>query len=127
MTKSTDTFAATLQGYLDRKIPTNWELYDLNNRRKYYSLPNLNDYVDSELKDRELFSPIEFIRERMRRDEPADRLLHFARRINQVMRGLPDWEILSNSRHCEKLYGIQRGYRKKVDFAGVLSSDQAGE
>ena len=109
---SNDPLFEALADYLNKKVPADWDTYDLIRRRAYLSNPDPLDANASV--ERTRFAAVEFICERMKRDVTDKEYKYLARRINTYMDSLPDWEKVSSSRHCANLYGVQRGYRKKI-------------
>ena len=56
----------------------------------------------------------EFICEVLGKEMTDKEYKYLARRVSKVIAKLPNWEKVSSTRHAERLYGIQRGF-KRVD------------
>lgn len=111
-----DPLADMLYSFIDAKLPTDWETYDLNRRRAWWRNPDPLDAEGTELRTR--ISPVEFICERMGRDMADKEFKYLARKVSNLMKVLPNWEKVSTTRHCRNLYGLQRGYRRIVEVTG---------
>ena len=109
-----DPIKALLQQFLDTKLPTDWSVWDLYRRRAYFNNP---DPLDAEgVVVRERFCIPEFLCEKMEMKMSDKEYKYKARKIGKLMAEFSEWEnTAKNSRHVEKLYGVQKYYKKKAD------------
>lgn len=109
-----DPMKALLQQFLDTKLPTDWSVWDLYRRRAYFNNP---DPLDAEgVVVRERFCIPEFLCEKMEMKMSDKEYKYKARKIGKLMAEFSEWEnTAKNSRHVEKLYGVQKYYKKKAD------------
>ena len=110
-----DPLADMLLNFLDTKLPADWETYDLNRRRAWWRDPDPLNADGTETRTR--VSAVEFICERMGRDMADKEFKYLARKVSNLIKALPNWEKVSTTKHCQNLYGIQRGYRRIVEAA----------
>lgn len=108
-----DPLADMLLNFLDAKLPADWETYDLNRRRAWWRDPDPLSADGTELRTR--ISAVEFICERMGRDMADKEFKYLARKVSGLIKALPNWEKVSTTKHCQNLYGVQRGYRRIVE------------
>lgn len=108
-----DPLADMLLNFLDAKLPADWETYDLSRRRAWWRDPDPLNADGTETRTR--VSAVEFICERMGRDMADKEFKYLARKISNLIKALPNWEKVSTTKHCQNLYGIQRGYRRIVE------------
>ncbi len=108
-----DPLADMLLNFLDAKLPADWETYDLSRRRAWWRDPDPLNADGTETRTR--VSAVEFICERMGRDLADKEFKYLARKISNLIKALPNWEKVSTTKHCQNLYGIQRGYRRIVE------------
>ena len=108
-----DPLADMLLNFLDTKLPADWETYDLNRRRAWWRDPDPLNADGTETRTR--VSAVEFICERMGRDMADNEFKYLARKVSNLIKALPNWEKVSTTKHCQNLYGIQRGYRRIVE------------
>lgn len=107
---SDDPMAEMLHNFLDAKLPPDWETYDLLRRRAWWRDPDPLDAEGTEQRQR--VSAVEFICERLGRDMADKEFKYLARRISRMIGQLPNWEKVSSTKHCQNLYGVQRGFRR---------------
>lgn len=116
-----DPLADMLLNFLDAKLPADWETYDLNRRRAWWRDPDPLSADGTETRTR--VSAVEFICERMGRDLADKEFKYLARKISNLIKALPNWEKVSTTKHCQNLYGIQRGYRRIVEAEAEAAED----
>lgn len=102
--------------YLDRLYPNNWEDMDLNERRAWISGNDDFDTIAEEAqlrKDRTCVMEIwcELFRGDLKQLTPL-----LSREINDILRGLDDWEKVNTHLRFGKIYGKQRGFRRLQNF-----------
>lgn len=112
-----DPLADMLLNFLDAKLPADWETYDLSRRRAWWRDPDPLNADGTETRTR--VSAVEFICERMGRDMADKEFKYLARKISNLIKALPNWEKVSTTKHCQNLYGIQRGYRRIVEASST--------
>ena len=112
---SDDPMVAMLYRFLDLLLPADWSTRDLSDRRRYLREPDPLDAVGVEKRTR--VCAAEFICEVLGRDISDKEFKYTARRVNKIIGRLPNWEKISSTRHAEKLYGVQRGFRRVEDLS----------
>lgn len=105
-----DPMVAVLYRFLDMPLPPDWETYDLNKRRAWLRNPDPLDAKGTVIRAR--VSAVEFICEMLGRDIADKEFKYLARKVSNLIKALPNWEKISTTRHCQNIYGIQRGYRR---------------
>lgn len=111
---SDDPVIAMLYDYLEAKLPIDWNTYDLQRRRAWLRNPDPLDADGTERRDR--ICAAEFICERLGKDVADKEFKYMARKVNKLISALPGWEKVSSTRHCETLYGVQRGFRRRLEI-----------
>jgi len=107
-----DPLADIVKLFLETKLPTDWDTWDLQRRRAHYADP---DPLDSEsIVERTRVCAAEIICERMKHDMAEKDFKYIARKVGRIMDDMPGWERTSSTRHVENLYGRQRGW-KRID------------
>lgn len=107
---SDDPIVAMLQKFLDTKLPADWATRDIADRRRWLKNPDPLDAEGVELRER--VCAAEFICEQMGRDMSDKEFKYLARKVSNLIADLPNWERISTTRHAEKWYGAQRGFRR---------------
>lgn len=101
--------------FLDMKLPANWGLMTLPQRRNYLS----NDFDDplrpAATEQRTVVCAAEFICEMLRRSREDKEYKYLARKVSKIIENTPGWEKVSSSKHVARLYGIQRAYRRVLE------------
>lgn len=109
---SDDPIVAMLQKFLDTKLPVDWATRDIDDRRRWLKNPDPLDAEGVEL--REKVCAAEFICEQMGRDMSDKEYKYLSRKICKLIDDLPDWERVSTTKHAQKWYGMQKGFRRKI-------------
>lgn len=109
---SDDPLKDMLKGYLDMKLPGEWQTWDLKRRRSYISDPDPLDATGTEVRER--VCAAEFICERLGRDMGDKEYKYLARKVCKMMDDLPGWERVSSTKHAAALYGIQKGFKRRA-------------
>lgn len=109
---SDDPLFGMLQKFLDTKLPGDWNLRDINDRRRWLRSTDPLDAEGIEARDR--VCAAEFICEMMGKDMTDKEYKYIARKVCKMMEGLEGWEKVNLSRHAEKLYGSQRSFRRSL-------------
>ncbi|KGN98419.1 hypothetical protein HQ36_02050 [Porphyromonas gingivicanis] len=105
-----DPIATMLQRFLGMKLPADWATRDIDDRRRWLKSPDPLDAEGVEVRER--VCAAEFICEQMGYDMKDKDYKYLARRVCKLIDGLPDWEREGVSRHAEKWYGRQKGFRR---------------
>lgn len=108
---SDDPLRDMLSGFLDMKLPTGWQAWDLKRRRAYMANPDPLDEEGTVLRER--VCAAEFICERLGRDMGDKEYKYLARKVYKMLRDFDGWEEAGTSRHAEGLYGRQRSFVRK--------------
>ena len=53
--------------------------------------------------------------EMLGKDVGDKEIKYLSRRVNKLISRLPNWAKVGSTRHAERLYGIQRGFRRIED------------
>lgn len=110
--KNEDPIVGLLQKFLDIKLPTDWELKDISQRREWLHA-NSDDPTRAEGEEvRQRVCAAEFVCEQMGYNISDRDFSPLCRKISRLIRALPNWESVSTSRHVEKWYGTQRAYQR---------------
>lgn len=109
---SDDPLFGMLQKFLDTKLPGDWNLRDINDRRRWLRSTDPLDAEGIEARDR--VCAAEFICEMMGKDMTDKEYKYIARKVCKMMEGMEGWERLSTTKHAQKLYGIQKGFRRSI-------------
>ena len=110
---SDDPIVAMLQKFLDTKLPVTWDTMDVQARRSYLRDPDPLQADGTELRER--VCAAEFICEQMGREMTDKEFKYLCRKVSKIIESLPNWERISTTKHAAKLYGIQRGFRRKIE------------
>lgn len=114
---SDDPLVAMLQNFLELKLPADWSARDIADRRRWLKNPDPLDAVGVERRDK--VCAAEFICEQMGRDMSDKEFKYLCRKVSKMIEETNNWERVSTTRHAEKWYGIQRGFRRiKVSTNG---------
>lgn len=107
-----DPIKTLLVTFLDTKLPTDWDGWNLKRRRAYIFNPDPLDEAGVMLRDR--FCVPEFLCERMGKSIADKEYKYMARKIAKLMDELTEWKRVGTTRHVSSLYGIQKGWRRNV-------------
>lgn len=106
---SDDPMLNMLLTFLDTKLPPEWNTWDLARRKAYINDP---DPLDGGVVERDRICVPEFLCERMGRNIADKEYKYLARKIAKLIDSLDGWERISTTKHAEKLYGIQKGWKR---------------
>ena len=109
-----DPVISMLYRYLDTPLPSDWGLKDIRQRREWLRDPGGDPTQPTGDEKRTRVCAAEFICEVLGKDLADKEFKYLARRISKAISKLPNWEKVSSTRHAERLYGIQRGF-KRID------------
>jgi putative DNA primase/helicase len=106
----TDEREGLVEDYLNRPLPKNWDSLDLDQRRTLL----MDSLSPKGVHERQYVCGLEVWCECLNRNkEDADR--YKTREINEILRGLDEWEFSSSTRNFP-LYGKQKYYTRKNDL-----------
>jgi putative DNA primase/helicase len=108
-----DPIPGMLDSFLEMLLPADWSSWDLQRRRAYINNPDPLDEVGTVKRDR--MCAAEFICEKMGRNMTDKEYIYISRKVCMLMDNVAGWERMSTTRHAEKLYGIQKGFRRVKD------------
>lgn len=99
-----------IRDFLDRRIPNNWNSWDLAKRRDYWS--DIISVPDEELVERDRVCAIEIWCELFNGDfkmiQRRDSM-----EINSIISSFDDWEKYNKTIKFGRNYGVQRGFKKR--------------
>lgn len=98
--------------FLETKLPTDWDSWELIRRRAWLKNPDPIDEIGVVRRDR--ICAAEFICERMGRDMSDKDYRYLARKVCRLLDEM-GWEKRSLSRHAERLYGRQKCYARPLE------------
>ena len=107
-----DPLFGMLQKFLDTKLPGDWNMRDINDRRRWLRSTDPLDAEGIEVRDR--VCAAEFICEMMGKDMIDKEYKYISRKVCKMLEGMDGWERLSSTKHAQKLYGIQKGFRRSI-------------
>lgn len=107
-----DPMISMLYKYLDTPLPADWDLKDIRQRREWLRDAGSDPSLAKGEEKRQRVCAAEFICEVLGKDMADKDIKYLARKISKAISKLPNWEKVSSTRHAEKLYGIQRGFRR---------------
>lgn len=110
---SDDPMVAMLYKFLDMKLPADWPMRDIPERRRYIRTPDPLQAEGVEMRSR--VCAAEFICEQLGREISDKDFKYLCRKVSGLIEARPNWERVSSSRHAERWYGIQRGFRRIED------------
>ena len=105
-----DPMVSLVRGFVDMKLPADWNTYDIARRRAYIKNPDPLEPIGTVVRTK--VCAAEFICEQLGRDMGDKEYKYLARKVCKIMDEFEDWERVSTSRHAAALYGRQRAYRR---------------
>ena len=102
-----------LAGFLEAKLPADWDSWDLKRRRAFWNNPDPLDATGTQQRTR--VCAAEFICERMGREMADKEYKYLARKVCRMLDDTPGWERISSSRHAAQLYGTQKAFRRSLE------------
>lgn len=116
-----DPMVSLLYRFLDMPLPTDWGVKDILQRRRWIRENAEADTISAKGEEkRTRVCALEFLCEMLGKDVADKEIKYLARRVNKIIEQLPNWEKLTSTRHVERLYGLQRGFRRKEDFSDII-------
>lgn len=116
-----DPLREMLLQFLDTKLPTDWPSWDLKRRRAYFTNPDPLDATGTD--ERTRICPAEFICERMGREMTDKEYKYLARKITSILDTVPGWERMGASRHVDRIYGVQKSFKRMAEYYDDLPPD----
>lgn len=101
-----------LTTYLDTRLPSDWGLKDVRQRREWLRDPGGDPTMAAGTEVRTRVCAAEFICEALGKEMTDKEYKYLARRVCKLMDKLPGWERMSTTKHAAKLYGTQKGFRR---------------
>lgn len=112
-----DPVIAMLYKFLDTPLPSDWGLRDIQQRREWLRDVGGDPTLPVGDERRTRICPAEFICEVLGKQLADKEFKYLARRVNGIISKLPNWEKVASTRHAERLYGVQRGFRRIEDYS----------
>ena len=112
---SDDPVISLLHRFLEIPLPSDWGLKDIRQRREWLRNPD-DEIMARGVEKRQRVCAVEFIVEMLGKDLGDKEIKYLSRRVSKLISRLPNWERLSTTKHAERLYGIQRGFRRIENY-----------
>lgn len=107
-----DPLTGMIKEYLDKKLPSDWDQFDLGQRRMYLG----SEFEGAQgVEKRSRVCAIEIWCELLNGDVKNFKPIE-ARKINDILRNLPDWKPHNSTMRFGEIYGVQRGYIRKENM-----------
>jgi len=108
-----DPLEELVRQFVDRKLPVDWDTYDLDRRKAYIKNP---DPLDAEATEtRQKVCVAEIVCELLGKSRDSKEYKYTARKVGRIMDSFTDWEKVGVSKHATKIYGTQKAYRRIKD------------
>lgn len=111
---SDDPVISLLHRFLEVPLPSDWGLKDIRQRREWLRNPD-DEIMARGVEKRQRVCAVEFIVEMLGKDVGDKEIKYLSRRVSKLISRLPNWAKVSSTRHVERLYGIQRGFKRIED------------
>ena len=109
---SDDPIVNMLTTYLDRKLPADWGLKNVCQRREWLRDTGGDPTMAAGTEVRTRVCAAEFICEVLGKEMTDKEYKYLARRISKLIRQHPEWEPAGASRHADKIYGVQKAFKR---------------
>lgn len=109
---SDDPITGMLNNFLDTKLPGDWGLKDIRQRREWLRDAGGDPTMPKGEESRMQVCAAEFICEALGKDMTDKEYKYLARKVCKILSRLPGWERMGASRHAGKLYGVQKAFRR---------------
>jgi hypothetical protein len=110
--QSDDSWRGMIAEWLDKKVPEDWNRWDIEQRRMWWSDPSMRDPIPSV--ERQTVCIAEIWCEMMREDKSSLNSMT-SRRIGNIIRSLGEWELIGP--RLTAAYGNQKTYRRTTKDA----------
>lgn len=107
-----DPIAGMLAKYLDTKLPGDWGLKDIRQRREWLRSAGTDPTMAVGDEVRTRVCAAEFICEVLGKEMTDKDYKYLARKICKYLAALPDWQRIGSSRHADKFYGVQKAFER---------------
>ncbi|MCM1078518.1 MAG: virulence-associated E family protein [Bacteroidales bacterium] len=124
---SDDPMQDMLTAYLDRKLPPDWGLKDIRQRREWLRDAGGDPTMAAGTEVRTRVCAAEFICEALGKEMTDKDYKYLARKVCKMIAKTPGWAFVGTSRHAEKLYGRQRSFVRDVNKEANLSTEDTNE
>lgn len=111
---SDDPVISLLHRFLEVPLPSDWGLKDIRQRREWLRNPD-DEIMARGVEKRQRVCAVEFIVEMLGKDVGDKEIKYLSRRVSKLISRLPNWAKVGSTRHVERLYGIQRGFKRIED------------
>lgn len=109
-----DPILGMLTTFLDRKLPADWGLKDTRQRREWLRDNGGDPTMAAGEEIRQRVCAAEFICEVLGKEMTDKEYKYIARKVCKMLSDLPGWERSGVSRHAERLYGVQKSFRRVI-------------
>lgn len=109
-----DPMLGMLTTFLDRKLPADWGLKDTRQRREWLRDTGGDPTMAVGEEIRQRVCAAEFICEVLGKEMTDKEYKYIARKVCKMLSDLPGWERSGVSRHAERLYGVQKSFRRVI-------------
>lgn len=109
-----DPMLGMLTTFLDRKLPADWGLKDTRQRREWLRDTGGDPTMAAGEEIRQRVCAAEFICEVLGKEMTDKEYKYIARKVCKMLSDLPGWERSGVSRHAERLYGVQKSFRRVI-------------
>lgn len=109
-----DPILGMLTTFLDRKLPADWGLKDTRQRREWLRDTGDDPTMAPGEEIRQRVCAAEFICEVLGKEMTDKEYKYIARKVCKMLSDLPGWERSGVSRHAERLYGVQKSFRRVI-------------
>ncbi len=109
---SDDPMAGMLAAYLDTRLPGDWGLKDIRQRREWLRSAGTDPTMAKGEEVRTRVCAAEFICEALGREMTDKDYKYIARKVCRLLADLPGWERAGASRHAGKFYGVQKAFER---------------
>ena len=107
-----DPITGMLATFLDAKLPPDWGLKDIRQRREWLRDTGGDPTLAEGTEIRTRVCAAEFICEALGKDMTDKDYKYIARKVSKLIGNLPGWERAGASRHAGKLYGVQKAFQR---------------
>lgn len=105
-----DPIMPELLNFLDMRLPYDWKDWNIQQRRNYLNAPD--ELAPNAKERRERVCAAEFVSEVLLMNKGHKDYPYATRKINKLIKKLPDWKEMGPSQHCYKWYGLQRSFKR---------------
>ena len=109
---SDDPITGMLNSFLDAKLPGDWGLKDIRQRREWLRGAGGDPTMPKGEEPRMQVCAAEFICEALGKEMVDKEYKYLSRKVCKILARLPGWERMGASRHAGKLYGVQKAFRR---------------